>query len=240
MSKGVTMKTALITGASRGLGLALAEALARKGWRLVITARGEVDLKGAATRLAALSEVVAIAGDIASSTHRRRLVDAIAGHASVAPTGLDLLVNNASILGPSQARLADYPAHEFMAVYQVNLFAPVALTQLALPALRACGGRVLDITSDAAHGAYPGWGGYGSAKAALEQFSNVLGAEEPGIRVYAVDPGEMQTAMLREAFPHDDLSDRANPADVAEQLLALVDGDLPSGRYSAGALEVRS
>jgi NAD(P)-dependent dehydrogenase (short-subunit alcohol dehydrogenase family) len=149
-----------------------------------------------------------------------------------------LLVNNASQLGLGpDSRLASYPASDFRRLFETNFFAPLALIQLALPALRAARGRVTNISSDAALGAYAGWGAYGASKAALDQLSNVLGAEEPDLRVYAVDPGEMQTAMLRQAYPNDDLSDRAYPADVANALLELVTGDLPSGRYQAGKLQ---
>jgi NAD(P)-dependent dehydrogenase (short-subunit alcohol dehydrogenase family) len=228
------VKTALITGASRGLGFALADALAGLGWKLILTARNEAELSAAARKLEGRTDVRAVAGDVANDRHRRELLAGI--------ERLDLLVNNASMLGLGpDSRLAGYPAGDIARLFVVNLFAPLALTQLALPLLRKTGGRVINISSDAALGAYAGWGVYGSSKAALDQISNVLGAEEPSIRVYAVDPGEMQTAMLREAFPKDDLSDRANPADVANALLELVNGDLPSGRYQAGKLQgVRS
>ena len=228
------MKTALITGASRGLGFALADALAGLGWKLIITSRSEVELREAAAKLQDRTEVRAIGGDVANDRHRRVLLTGV--------ERLDLLVNNASMLGLGpDSRLADYPAGDLARLFVVNLFAPLALTQLALPLLRKTGGRVINISSDAALGAYSGWGVYGSSKAALNQLSNVLGAEEPSLRVYAVDPGEMNTAMLREAFPKDDLSNRANPAHVANALLELVNGELPSGRYQAEKLQgVRS
>jgi NAD(P)-dependent dehydrogenase (short-subunit alcohol dehydrogenase family) len=234
MSKENAMKTALITGASRGLGFALADALAGLGWKLIITARNPDDLLEAERRLQARTEVRAISGDVAHPRHRQELLAGV--------ERLDLLVNNASQLGLGpDSRLADYPASNLRRLFETNFFAPLALTQLALPALRKAAGRVINISSDAALGAYAGWGVYGASKAALDQFSNVLGAEEPALRVYAVDPGEMQTSMLREAFPKDDLSDRADPADVAQALLELVHGDLPSGRYQAGKLQgVRS
>jgi NAD(P)-dependent dehydrogenase (short-subunit alcohol dehydrogenase family) len=220
------MPTAIITGASRGLGRALGRALAGRGWRLVIDARGADELGQAARELGRLSDVVAIAGDVSDARHRRELIDA-------AGSGLELLVNNASVLGPSpQPKLADYPSHEFEHVYEVNVLAPLRLIQLALP-LMPDGGRILNVTSDAAVEAYEGWGGYGSAKAALEQLSAVLGAEHPELRVYAVDPGDMRTQMHQQAFPGEDISDRPPPEDSVPGLLPLVDGLLPSGRYRA-------
>jgi NAD(P)-dependent dehydrogenase (short-subunit alcohol dehydrogenase family) len=234
MSKGDSMKTALITGASRGLGFAMAEALAGPGWKLILTARNDAELQAAARKLEGRTDVRAIAGDVANDRHRRALLAGV--------ERLDLLVNNASMLGLGpDSRLADYPAGDLARLFVVNLFAPLALSQLALPLLRKTGGRVINISSDAALGAYAGWGAYGSSKAALDQLSNVMGAEEPALRVDAVDPGEMNTAMLREAFPQDDLSNRAQPANVANALLELVNGDLPSGRYQAEKLQgVRS
>lgn len=223
------MSTALITGASRGLGLALARALAGRGRRLVIDARGAGELEAARAALAALTEVVAVAGDIADPDHRRALIVAAGG-------SLDLLVNNASLLGPSpQPALADYPLDVLEQVYRVNVHAPLALVQLALPLL-APGGCIVNVTSDAAVEPYEGWGGYGSSKAALEQLTAILGAEHPGLRVYAVDPGDMNTRMHQEAFPGEDISDRPPPEESVPGLLSLIDGDAPSGRYSARAL----
>jgi NAD(P)-dependent dehydrogenase (short-subunit alcohol dehydrogenase family) len=218
------VKIALITGASRGLGLALSRELARRGWSLVIDARGPDALEAVRRELAELTSVVAVAGDVSDERHRRELVAA-------APDPIDLLVNNASVLGPSpQPRLADYPLDVLEQVYRVNVLAPLALVQLASPA------RVLNITSDAAVEAYEGWGGYGSSKAALEQLTNVLGAEHPERKVYAVDPGDMNTQMHQEAFPGEDISDRAPPEDSVPALLALIEGDLPSGRYRVSEL----
>jgi NAD(P)-dependent dehydrogenase (short-subunit alcohol dehydrogenase family) len=163
------------------------------------------------------------------SAHRRELVDAAGGR-------IDLLVNNASVLGPSpQPALADYPLDELGRVYRVNVLAPLALIQLALPHLTP-DGRILNVTSDAAVEPYPGWGGYGSSKAALEQLTAVLGAEHPDRRVYAVDPGDMRTAMQQAAFPGEDISDRPPPEASVPGLLALMRGDLPSGRYRAADL----
>jgi NAD(P)-dependent dehydrogenase (short-subunit alcohol dehydrogenase family) len=223
------MPNAIITGASRGLGLALARSLAADGWRLVIDARGPKELSRAAETLAELTDVVAIPGDVADDWHRRGLVGA-------AGERIDLLVNNASVLGPSpQPRLASYPLAELRRVYEVNALAPLALVQAALPNL-APGGRVLNITSDAGVEGYPGWGGYGSSKAALEQLGAVLAAEHPRLRVYTVDPGDMRTRMHQEAFPGEDISDRPAPEESVPGLRALIDGDEPSGRYRAADL----
>jgi NAD(P)-dependent dehydrogenase (short-subunit alcohol dehydrogenase family) len=222
-------QTAVITGASRGLGLALARALAERDWRLVIDARGVEALEAAREELAERTSVVAIAGDVADDRHLRELVAAAKGS-----DGLDLLVNNASRLGPSpQPPLADYPIDVLESVYGVNVFGPLRLIQLALPLLQARGGRILNVTSDAGVEGYGGWGGYGSSKAALEQLSNVLAAERPDIRVYWVDPGDMNTQMHQEAYPGEDISDRPLPEDSVPGLLRLIEGDLPSGRYRA-------
>ena len=163
---------------------------------------------------------------MADAEHRRQLVEA-------AGEPIDLLVNNASVLGPSpQPPLADYPLEELRRVYEVNVVAPLALVQLALPHL-AEGARIVNVISDAAVEAYEGWGGYGSSKAALAQISAVLAVEHPGLRVYAVDPGDMRTQMQQEAFPGEDISDRPPPEESVPGLLALVEGDLPSGLYRA-------
>jgi NAD(P)-dependent dehydrogenase (short-subunit alcohol dehydrogenase family) len=216
----------IVTGASRGLGLALARALDERGWRLVVDARGGEAL---AETTAGLSGVTAITGDVADPDHRRALVEA-------AGDRIDLIVNNASLLGPSpQPPLADYPLDELRRVYEANVLAPLALVQLALPRLRE-GAAILDITSDAAVEPYAGWGGYGSSKAALEQLTAILGAEHPELRVYSVDPGDMRTQMHQDAFPGEDISDRPPPEDSVPGLLALIDGSLPSGRYRAAEL----
>lgn len=223
------MKTAIVTGASRGLGLALSRALAERGWRLVLDARGADALAAVRGELSRLTDVVALPGDVADEAHRRELVAAAAGR-------LDLVVNNASVLGPSpQPPLAGYPLDVLEQVYRVNVVAPLALVQLALPVLRP-GACILNVTSDAAVEAYEGWGGYGSSKAALEQLTNVLAAEHPELRIYAVDPGDMNTQMQQEAYPGEDVSDRSPPEDSVPGLLALVDGELPSGRYRASDL----
>ncbi len=223
------MPLAIITGASRGLGLALARALAQRGWALVFDARGVQDLDRAARELGTMTEVVAIPGDITDDWHRGALIEA-------AGEQIDLLVNNASVLGPSpQPDLATYPLQELQRVYGVNVFAPLALTQLALPRIPD-GGAVVNVTSDAAVQPYEGWGGYGSAKAALEQLSAILAAEHPAVRVYAADPGDMRTRMHQEAFPGQDISDRPPPEESVPGLLALIEGSLPSGRYQVREL----
>jgi NAD(P)-dependent dehydrogenase (short-subunit alcohol dehydrogenase family) len=223
------MKTAIITGASRGLGLALARALARRGWRLVLDARGAGDLERVARELGRHTDVRAIAGDVTDEWHRGALIDA-------AGAQIDLLVNNASTLGPSpQPELARYPEGELERVYAVNVLAPLGLIQLALPLIPA-GGRIINVTSDAASEPYPGWGGYGSSKAALEQLTAILGVERQQLRVYAVDPGDMRTQMHQEAFPGEDISDRPLPEESIPGLLELIEGALPSGRYRAHEL----
>ncbi len=223
--------TALITGASRGLGLALAAGLARAGFDLIIDARDRAALDASAGAVrAAGHKVTAIPGDITDPAHRAALIAA-------AGERLDLLVNNAGTLGVSPLpALADYPPDELRAAFEVNVIAPVALTQLALPLLRASGGAVLNITSDAAVEAYAGWGGYGAAKAALEQASNVLAAEELAVRVWWADPGDLRTDMHQLAFPGEDISDRPAPESVVPAFVRLVTERLPSGRYRAAHL----
>ncbi len=222
---------ALVTGASQGLGLALARALAAAGWHLVVDARHEDALQAAARELAP-APVTPIAGDVADPAHRAELAAAVS-----AVGRLDLLVHNASELGPSpMPELADYPLDELERVYRVDVFAPLALTQLLLEPLRASRGALVAISSDAAAEAYPGWGGYGSAKAALDQLVAVLAAENPDLRVYSVDPGDMNTAMHQRAFPGEDISDRPRPEAVVPALLRLARQELPSGRYRAADL----
>jgi NAD(P)-dependent dehydrogenase (short-subunit alcohol dehydrogenase family) len=224
-------KTVLVTGASRGLGLALARRLARENWTLIIDARGAEDLETARTELAQQTSVIALPGDVSGEEHRQALAEA--AHEA---GGLDALVNNASILGPSpQPQLLDYPIGVLEEVYRTNAIAPLALVQSLRNELKP-GARIINVTSDAAVEPYEGWGGYGSSKAALEQLSAILAAENPSLRVYWVDPGDMRTQMQGEAFPGEDISDRPLPEESVPGLLELLEGDLPSGRYEARAL----
>jgi NAD(P)-dependent dehydrogenase (short-subunit alcohol dehydrogenase family) len=228
MTREETMPVALITGASLGLGRALAAELARRGWSLVVDAR-RADLLDALTRAMPPGSVIALPGDVANPLHRAELLSAVEGHGR-----LDLLVNNASSLGPSPLPLLkDYPLDQLAEVYEVDVLAPLALLQLHHHLLAASAGTVVNITSDASVEAYEGWGGYGSAKAALDQLSVVLAHEEPALRVYAFDPGDMRTAMHQAAFPGEDISDRPAPESVVPALLELVDSRPASGRYRA-------
>jgi NAD(P)-dependent dehydrogenase (short-subunit alcohol dehydrogenase family) len=220
------MPTAIVTGASRGLGRALSQALVARGWNLVVDAR-DADALGATW--GSEPRVRAIAGDVADPDHRRELVVAAGG-------SIDALVNNASVLGPSpRPALREYPLDELRQVYEVNVVAPLALVQLAVPRL-APGARILNVTSDAAAEPYEGWGGYGSSKAALDQLSAILAAEHQELRVYAIDPGDMRTRLQQEAFPGEDISDRPLPEASVPGLLALLEGEIPSGRYRAAEL----
>jgi NAD(P)-dependent dehydrogenase (short-subunit alcohol dehydrogenase family) len=234
------MKKALVTGASRGLGRALASGLAAAGYALAIDARDQHALRLAADGIRAdarsagiaLADVTALPGDVADPAHRAALY-AAAGE-------IDLLVNNAGTLGAAPLpALADYPIEELRAAFEANVIAPIALTQLFLPVLRERGGAVLNVTSDAAVEPYAGWGGYGAAKAAVEQASNVLAAEETAIRVWWVDPGDLRTDMHQAAFPGEDISDRPLPESVVPALVRLVTERLPSGRYRAAELGAR-
>ena len=226
-----TSHTALITGGSRGLGLALARGLAQLRWNLIIDARGAEALNAARDELARLTSVIAIAGDVTDAVHREALVEA-----AVKKGGLDALVNSASILGPSpQPPLLEYPLDVLERVYRTNVIAPLALIQALRYQLKP-GVCVINITSDAGVEAYEGWGGYGSSKAALEQLSHILAAENPGWRVYWVDPGDMRTQMHQEAFPGEDISDRPLPEVSVPGLIELITGERTSGRYAARAL----
>lgn len=227
-----TVRTALITGASRGLGLALARELAARGWHLILDARGGAALQAVHEELSRQTRVTAITGDVGEEAHRRAL--AVAARAA---GGLDAVVNNASILGPSpQPALLDYSPAVLEAVFRTNVIAPLAVLQAVRRTLKP-GVRVINITSDAGAEAYPGWGGYGSSKAALEHLSAILAVENPDWRVYWVDPGDMRTQMQQEAFPGEDISDRPPPEESVPGLLALLEGDLPGGRYLAREIE---
>ena len=225
-------RVAVVTGASRGLGRALARALAEDGYRLVVDARDGAALRAAMAGLPAGAVVTALAGDITDPAHRgdlRRAAEVLGGP--------DLLINNAGTLGPSPLpAVSDFPLDELRTAFEVNVIAPIALTQMLLPALRERGGAVLSVTSDAAVEAYAGWGGYGAAKAALEQACNVLAAEEVAVRVWRVDPGDLRTQMHQDAFPGEDISDRPLPESVVPAFRRLIAERMPSGRYRAADL----
>jgi NAD(P)-dependent dehydrogenase (short-subunit alcohol dehydrogenase family) len=218
--------TALITGAGRGLGLALARSLLSGGWRVAVDARRAGHLAGA------LPGAIIVPGDVTDPAHRDALATAVSGLGR-----LDLLVNNASDLGPSPLpRLADVPLAAVRRVLETNVLAPLALTQVLLPLLRASHGLIVNVSSDAAVEPYEGWGAYGSSKAALDQLTAVLAAEEPGLAVYSVDPGDMRTQMHQAAFPGEDISDRPAPEAVVPALLQLIATRPPSGRIRAADL----
>lgn len=222
---------ALITGASRGLGLSLARELAAQGWWLILDARGAAALEKARQELSAVTRVVAVPGDVSDPRHRQTLV------AAVAELGrLDALVNNASLLGPSpQPTLLDYPLDTLEGVYRANVFAPLAIIQSLHSALKP-GAAIINVSSDAGVEPYAGWGGYGSSKAALEHLSAILAAENPQWQVYWVDPGDMRTQMQQDAFPAEDISDRPLPETSVPGFITLLSGTLPGGRYKAREL----
>jgi NAD(P)-dependent dehydrogenase (short-subunit alcohol dehydrogenase family) len=226
------MSVALITGGSRGFGFALAEQLVGRTWRIVIDGRDADALNRAASRLG--GGVLALPGDISDPAHRKRLIDAVDGLGA-----LDLLVNNASSLGPSPLPgLSRYPLDELEQVYRTNVLGPLAMMQSLLPNLKEVSGSIVNITSDAAVEAYEGWGGYGSSKAALDQITAVLGAEQKSVRIYSFDPGDMRTAMHQEAYPGEDISDRPEPEAIVPALLRLLNESPPSGRYRASDLMI--
>jgi NAD(P)-dependent dehydrogenase (short-subunit alcohol dehydrogenase family) len=234
------MPTAVITGASAGLGRALARSLAHRGWNLVLDARRPDPLARLADELSGSCRLraIAIAGDVADAEHRRRLAEAVTEFGA-----LDLLVNNASTLGPTPLPpLAELTADQLTDILRVNLIAPLALIQLHLPALAraggagGAGGTVVNLSSDAAVAHYPGWGGYGCAKAALDHLSATFAAENPGLRWYSFDPGDMRTDLHQAAFPGEDISDRPEPESVLPALLRLIDSRPPSGRYTSAEL----
>ncbi|HEY3195730.1 MAG TPA: SDR family oxidoreductase [Candidatus Dormibacteraeota bacterium] len=236
------MGISIVTGASRGLGRALAAGLASRGWSLVIDARGAEALSGAEAELQPLmrpgARLVAIAGDVTDPKHRQSLAGA--AHAL---GGLDLLVNNAGILGPSPLpKLHVYPLDGLRDVIEVYVVAALGLIQETIAMLRAApsGGRILMVTSDASVEAYEGWGGYGAAKAAVDQLARVLAVEEPTLHVWAVDPGDLRTFMHQQAFPGEDISDRPEPDAVVPAIIGLIESNRQSGRVRAAELVANS
>jgi len=226
-----TERTALITGGSRGLGLALARGLATRRWNLIITARDGERLRAVRDELAQITHVAAIAGDVANPDHRKALAVLARGHA-----GLDAVINNASSLGTSPLPpLLEYSVDTLAQVFMTNVVAQLGLIQAVQHELKP-GARIINVTSDAAVNPYPGWGGYGASKAALEQLSSVLAAENPALRIYWVDPGDLRTDMHQAAYPGEDISDRPLPEVRVPAFVTLLEGDLPSGRYSAAEL----
>ncbi len=226
------MPIALVTGASRGFGRALAQELGGRGWQLVVDARNDTALQDAARGFGSAHQVTALSGDVGDPMHRHELVQAVHKMGR-----LDLLVNNASALGPTpRPNLSAYPLDELEQVIRINAIAPLGLIQPLLSDLNATSGSIINVSSDAAVEPYPGWGGYGSSKAALDQITAVLGAEQPAVRIYAFDPGDMRTEMQQLAFPGEDISDRPKPEVVVPALLRLIEEHPPSGRYRAGDL----
>jgi NAD(P)-dependent dehydrogenase (short-subunit alcohol dehydrogenase family) len=233
------MRTALITGATRGLGYALAHGLARRGWNLVIDGRDAARLRRVRDELAEITHVAALAGDVTDDEHRRQLAVLARGHA-----GLDALVNNAGALGPSPLpSVLELDLESLIEVLLTNVVAPVALIQALRGELKP-GARLINVTSDAAVNPYLGWGGYGASKAAVEQISSVLATElattRPDLRVYWVDPGDMRTDMHQAAFPGEDISDRPLPETRVPAFVRLLEEELPSGRYEASRLIARA
>jgi NAD(P)-dependent dehydrogenase (short-subunit alcohol dehydrogenase family) len=231
-------RTALITGGSRGLGLALAHHLAADGWNLVVDGRESDALERARRQVDAAGPgtVIALPGDIADPVHVAALVNAAAGQG-----GFELLVNNAGTLGPSPLpHVAWLRTGDLERILRTNVVAPLRLIQAALPHLRAAQGAIVNVSSDAAVEGYEGWGGYGASKAALEQLSRVLAAEETDVRVLWVDPGDMRTQMHQDAYPGEDISDRPTPESRVPGLARLVDERWPSGRYRVEDLPERA
>lgn len=219
------MPQALITGGSRGLGRALATELVDRNWDVIITGRDPIELKRAEVSLG--TRATAVVGDVTSPAHRTEVVDVVG-------SGLDLLVNNASYLGPSPLRRIDeIGVVELERIIEVNVVAPLALIGQLLPAIAANQGTIVNVSTDAAVVAYPGWGPYGASKAALDHASAVLAVEQPDLAIYAFDPGDMRTEMHQAAFPGEDISDRPEPQLAAYALLRLLDARPTSGRYSS-------
>jgi NAD(P)-dependent dehydrogenase (short-subunit alcohol dehydrogenase family) len=227
------MSHALITGASFGLGRAVAFELARRGWALTIDARHAEPLASTAQALSELTSVRAISGDVGDPEHREQLV---AARAAVGQ--LNLVINNASDLGGSPLpKLRDLEPAAYELVLHTNVVAPQQLIRAALPYLEPQA-VIINVSSDAGVDHYETWGGYGSSKAALDHQTLTWAAEEPDFIWYSFDPGDMRTAMHQAAFPGEDISDRPEPETVAPIVVALISSGLPSGRYRAADLSV--
>ena len=222
MKTNTTERVALVTGGSTGLGLALSAELARQGWRVITDGRSEEKFKGAALPEA----VTVVVGDLTDADHRDNLRTEVERHGR-----LDLLVHNASTLGPLPMRpLAEVDVPDLMHVWRTNIGGPLVLTSALLPWLREADGVLLSISSDAAVQHYETWGLYGASKAALDHVTLTYGVET-GLRAYAVDPGDMRTQMHQDAFAGEDISDRPLPETVVPHVLALLDARPESGRY---------
>jgi len=232
-------RVAIITGASRGLGEVISRVLAERGYDLVVGARNPGPLQGVAESISQKGlRVVPVAGDVTDASVRARLVSA-AGELG----GLDLLVNNASELGDI-GPLMEFDVQRFGRVFPVNAGAPIALIQLAVPLLAERRGLIVNVTSDAAQAAYPGWGPYGASKAALELLTRTLATElrDRGVSAVIVDPGDMRTRMHQQAFPLDDISDRPLPAVTVpfwNWLFDQMPADISGERFAAQREDAR-
>lgn len=227
-------KTALITGASKGLGFALAQTLAHQGWQLLIDARNAELLLAAKKQLQKFTEVVAIAGDVRDEVHLLELAEALKQR----QWELDLVVNNASALGLSPlSNLLDHPVDNLHIVFHTNLIAPISLLQKLRPYLNH-NAKIINVSSDAGAEAYETWGAYGGSKAGLDHMTAILGQENPEYSFYAFDPGDMRTEMHQAAFPTEDISDRPLPEERAiPAIMQLIANDLPNGRYTTQILK---
>jgi short-subunit dehydrogenase len=229
-------KTALITGASKGLGFALAESLARNGWKLLINARDARQLLSVKNYLQRFTEVVAISGDVRDEIHLWQLAEALDQH----QWKLDLVVNNTSTLGVSPLQpLLSHPVDNLHLVFHTNMIAPISLLQKVQPYLRD-GATIINVSSDAGAEAYEKWGAYGGSKAGLDHMTAILGKENPQYHFYAFDPGDMRTDMHQAAFPGEDISDRPLPTEYAvPAILQLIENTLPNGRYTPQILNLQ-
>lgn len=231
----MAQKIALITGASRGLGLALAKALAQNGWKLLIDGRNPAKLLEAKKALAELTEVIALSGDVRDEVHLLEVAEALEQH----QWSLNLVVNNASSLGVSPMKdLLSHPIEQMHTVLHTNMIAPISLLQKVKPFLKEHA-AIINVSSDAGAEHYETWGVYGGSKAGLDHMTAILAKESPAYRWYAFDPGDMLTDMHQEAFPGEDISDRPLPTTFAvPAILNLIGRDLPSGRYVAQSEEL--